>query len=78
MVNNNLLQINVIYRLKALLERLYYHVMIKVMDCMESNISCPRMPIEILVDTSSQIQLIKTCMYCNVYCDLDQSIVVLN
>lgn len=78
MVNSNFLEINVIYNLKALLERLYYHVMIKVMDCMESNISCHRMPIEILVDTSSQIQFIITSLYFNVYYYLDQSILMLN
>lgn len=76
-LNNNFSQFNAIYNLKAL-ERLYYQVMVKVMNCMESSINPHRMLVEILVDTSSQIQFITTCLYFNVYYSLDQSILVLN
>lgn len=78
MVNNNFVQINVIYNLKALLERLYSYVMIKVMGCMGSSISCYRMAIEIVADTSSQIEFVITCLYFDVYFYLDQSVLVLN
>lgn len=78
MVNNNFIQINVIYNLEALLERLCSHVMIKVMGCMGSSISCYRMAIEIVADTSSQVQFVITCLFFDVYSYLDQSILVLN
>lgn len=78
MANNNFIQINVIYNLEALLERLFSHVMIKVMGCMGPSISCYRMAIEIVADTSSQIQFVITCLFFDVYSYLDQSILVLN
>lgn len=78
MVNNNFIQINVIYNLKALLERLYSCVMIEVMGCMCSGISCYRMAIDIVAFTSSQIQFVIACLYFDVYSYLDQSVLVLN
>lgn len=77
MVNNNFIQINVIYNLKALFERLYSHVMIKVMGFRCSSISY-RMAIEIIAFTSSEIQFVITYLYFDVYSYLDQSILVLN